>query len=302
MGQLAGNLHRQIELVRPRERPGFDAARAEVGGEFGRKTMQGENSLGSDIFHMPQEVVVAGMVGEREGGVATHAVNGSSIHCPAGDGGNAPFLHQRHGPASSAGGRANEDMARCVFCVPGCVLWENDALRFIDRDEFCDGGVEHDAHSRAAEVGKDFLRLAERIAKQDGRCAFLQGFDTKLEDLSHDLLERREHIARQPVGRLHNECLRPGVGGCLGTGALPELEVAGVEEAALFGFHKTLGGSQNMSGRQQAHAEFPKIAQLVEGKRYFFTVQGAHARFHEAQSGRCCDGSLVAACVVAVGV
>ena len=57
-----------------------------------------------------------------------------------------------------------------------------------------------------------------------------------------------------------------------------------------------------MPGWQQTHAEFSEIAQLVEGQGDFFAVQGAHARFHEAKSGRGRDGPLVASRVVAMGV
>ena len=63
----------------------------------------------------------------------------------------------------------------------------------------------------------------------------------KLENLSHYLLKRRKHIARESVGRLHDQCLGVRVSGRLGTCSLPEFEVARVEEASLLGFDKTLG-------------------------------------------------------------
>ena len=264
--------------------------------------MQGEDSLGSDIFHMPQEVVIARMVGKREGSIAAHAVNGACIHRPARDSRNTPLFHQGHGFASGAGGRADEDMARRSFCVPWSMLGKNDAFGFIDRHEFGNGGVEHDPQACLAQVRQDFLGFPQRVSEQNGRRALLERFDAKLQDLRHDLLKGREHIAGKSVGGLHDECFGMSVGRRFGTGALPEFEVARVEEASLVGLHKTLGGSQNMPGRQQAHAEFPKVASFSEGQGNRLAVQGAHSRLHETKGRRCGDGALVASGVVAVGV
>ena len=297
-----GNLNCQIQLVRSGECPSFDAARTEVGGEFRSESMQGQDALGGDIFHMPEEVVIARMVGEREGGIATHAVDGTGIHCPTGDCCDAASFHQCHGFASGTGRRADENMASGGFDIPRIVFRKNDALGFIDRHELGDGRVEHDPQSCAAQVSQDFLGFPERVSEQNRRCAFLERFDAKFQDLSHHLLKRREHIARQAICGLHDERLGAGVGGCLGAGSLAELEVAGVEEAALVGLHETLGGSEDMASREQVHAELFKIANLAEGQGNRLAVEWAHSRFHEAKGRGGGYGALMTPGMVAVGV
>ena len=284
------------------ECPSFDAAGAEVGGEFRGETVEGEDAAGVHIFHMAKEVVVARMVGKGKGGVAAEAVDCTWVQRPTGDGRDSAFFHSRHGAASGGRRRAEEDMARGFGGVPFSEFGEGDSLLAVDRDEFRDRAVEHDREARAAQGGKDFLGFSQRVAEQDRDGVFLEGFDAEFEDLGHDFLKRREDIAREAVGGFHHQGLGLAMGGGFRAGALAEFEVAGVEERAVVCFDKGLRGAEDMAGGKEAEAEVFEVAGFAKGERDFLALPIAHAGLHEAEGGGSRDGFFVAAGVVAVGV
>ena len=92
------------------------------------------------------------------------------------------------------------------------------------------------------------------------------------------------------------------MGGGFRADTLAELEIAGVEEGAVFGIDEGLRRAEDMAGGKETEAEVFEVAGFAEGEGDFFAGPFAHAGFHEAEGGRGRDGFFVSAGVVAVGV
>ncbi len=115
----------------------------------------------------------------------------------------------------------------------------------------------------------------------------------------HDQFGRREAIAGQPVGRLHDQGvgLFPlcRLGGTAGT----QLEITRVKQRPPVGLEKELRGTKDMAGRQKRYGKSANQGRYAERKHMFVTL-ARQARLHEARGPFRDDNLIVRRDMVAV--
>ena len=76
----------------------------------------------------------------------------------------------------------------------------------------------------------DFLRFAEGVAEEHGHSIVGVGFAAKGDHAGESFRGRREDVAREAEGRLHDEGVGAAPFGGLGGEAWAQFEIAGVEQ------------------------------------------------------------------------
>ena len=102
----------------------------------------------------------------------------------------------------------------------------------MDRRHFPHGLVQHRSEAGVEDDAHDFLRLAERVAEQHRHRARVERLTAERHDACCDFRSRRHAVARQAERRLHHERVRAAPLARLGSEAVRELEIAGVEQRA----------------------------------------------------------------------
>ena len=77
-------LQRELELIGSTQSPSLDPALAKCGGKLCREPVNGKNAFGVHFLDEFKQVVVTGMIGDRECCITTIAVAGAFIDGPSG--------------------------------------------------------------------------------------------------------------------------------------------------------------------------------------------------------------------------
>ena len=192
------------------QRPCFHAAIAQIARELGGESMQREHALRLDKIDIAQQIVVIGVIGKREGGVDLITIDGVRIDRPAADHGDAFARNFLEHARTVRARRTNQDFAGDFVRVVAHVFAKRLAELLVDARHLKDGAVQHRRETGAVERAKNFLRFAERITEQHRNFAFIDRLATERDDLIDDLLGGRKAVARQTVGRFHDQACRPG--------------------------------------------------------------------------------------------
>ena len=284
------------------ESPCFDAAFAEVAGEGCSESVEGENPLRFDQIHIAQEIVVIGMIAEREGSVALIPIDRAGIQRPAGEDGQSSIANAADHGGTGGTWRADEDLS--VDLALGVAHVTRGEFGFqlpIDLRHVPNAAVEHRGESGVEKCAEDFLRFTQRVTEQDRYGILRERLLAECDHLLHDQLRGRKAVAGKTVGGFHDKGLRVAPGAGFRAEARTQFEVTGIEESAGVGFEVELSGAEDVSGREQGDTPAANFAGFVEGQGVFDALSG-HTGAHE--SGGACgqDDFTMGSGVITVGV
>ena len=133
----------QFHLIFFRERPGLDAAFAQIARKLGGETMEGEHAPGPHKIDIAKQVVVISVVRKRKSGINLIAINRVGISRPATDHRNAFVRNFFQHARSICAGWTDEDFSRDIIHVVAHVFTERLAELFVDAGHLIDGAVQH---------------------------------------------------------------------------------------------------------------------------------------------------------------
>jgi hypothetical protein len=212
----------------------------------------------------------------------------TGIESPAGEDGGAATGDFADEGGIGRLGRADDDVAGAGGGVEGNVAREGDAEGLVDTGEFVGLRVEHHGQRGTGEGAKDFLALAEAVAEEHGSFVLLNGGAAPGDDIAEDTFGRRERVVWSSIRRLHDDEVggrgQAGFGGAAGA----ELEISGVEEAAVFGMIESdHGRAVDVAGGVEGDGDVRMVGRerggLVEGQLKFDAIPEpvGHAGAHE---------------------
>ena len=95
--------------------------------------------------------------------------------------------------------------------------------------------MQHRCEIGPGERAKDFLRFAQRIAKEHGNILVLDRIAAKSDDLRDHFLGRRQAITGNAVSCFHDQSVGRGPFRGLGRLTLAQFEIAGVKQRIILG-------------------------------------------------------------------
>ena len=202
--------------------------------------MQRENPFWLYQIDITQEIVVVGVIRERESRVALITIDCVRIHRPTADHGHAfvgdLFEHARAIRAWRTDQNFSGDIVRTIANVLTKFL----TVLFVDARHLIDRAMQHWCQFGSGQCAKNLLCFAQGIAEQHWNFVVVDRVPAEGDDLGNYFFGRRQAITRKAVSGLHDQC----VGCCpfrrFGRLTATQFEIAGVKQRIIFRPQKEL--------------------------------------------------------------
>ncbi len=112
--------------------------------------------------------------------------------------------------------------------------------------DFVNARMKQNAEPASVKGGQNFLGFSQGVTEQDRNEVFFESLNAKLRQFGSYLINGREYISGQPVGGLHDQCIRLKPINRFSGLPLPQLEISCVEQSFVSEFDMDLGGAENM--------------------------------------------------------
>ena len=142
------------------QRPRFHATIAQITRELGRESMQGQDTLRLNQFHVAQEIGVIRVIRKRKGRIDLIAIDRVRIDRPTTDHRDAFVWNFLEHLGTVRARRTNQHLARDRIRLVALVFAKRLAELLVDPRHLMDGAVQHRFQSGAGERAKNLLRFA----------------------------------------------------------------------------------------------------------------------------------------------